>query len=70
MLRDLSEILSYVEQLQQVNTDDVEPTYQVHGLETVTRVDEVVDYGITQEELLANAPKQSNGSIVVPRVLE
>jgi aspartyl-tRNA(Asn)/glutamyl-tRNA(Gln) amidotransferase subunit C len=70
MQTDLTQILSYVEQLQAVDTDGVEPTYQVHSLETVTRPDEVIDYGISQKELLKNAPKQDAGSVVVPRVLE
>jgi aspartyl-tRNA(Asn)/glutamyl-tRNA(Gln) amidotransferase subunit C len=70
MQTDLTQILGYVEQLQAVNTDGIEPTYQVHYLETITRLDEVLDYGISQEELLKNAPKQADGSVVVPRVLE
>lgn len=70
MQADLTQILGYVEQLQAVDTDGVEPTYQVHYLETVTRADEVIDYGISKEELLKNAPKQADGSVVVPRVLE
>lgn len=70
MQTDLTQILGYVEQLQAVDTEGVEPTYQVHYLETVTRPDEVIDYGISQEGLLKNAPKQADGSVVVPRVLE
>jgi len=70
MQTDLTQILSYVEQLQAVDTDGVEPTYQAHSLETVTRVDEVIDYGVSQDELLKNAPKHDAGSVVVPRVLE
>lgn len=70
MQHDLVEILGYVEQLQQVDTEGIEPTYQIHGLETVTRRDEIVDYGIDRDALLANTPKQAGGSIAVPRVLE
>lgn len=70
MQADLSQILEYVEQLQSIDTEGVEPTYQVHGLETVTRDDVVVDYGVGQSDLLKNVPKQFEGAIVVPRVLE
>lgn len=70
MLKDIAEILSYVEQLDEIDTDNVQPTYQVHDLETVVRSDIVIDYGITKEDLLKNAPLQRNGSIIVPRVLE
>lgn len=70
MQADLTQILGYVEQLQAVDTEDIEPTYQAHSLETVTRPDEVIDYGVSQEALLKNAPKHVAGSVVVPRVLE
>jgi aspartyl-tRNA(Asn)/glutamyl-tRNA(Gln) amidotransferase subunit C len=70
MQADLTQILEYVEQLQAVDTEGVEPTYQAHTLETVTRSDEVVDYGVTQVDLLKNAPKHDSGSVMVPRVLE
>ena len=70
MQADLTQILGYVEQLQAVDTDNVTPTYQVHYLETVTRPHQVIDYGVGQQELLKNAPKQTAGSIVVPRVIE
>lgn len=70
MTSELNEILGYVEQLSEVNTDGVEPTYQVNGLENVTRRDEIVDMGVSQEELLKNAPDKQDGSIKVPRVLE
>lgn len=67
---DLTQILGYVEQLQMVDTDGLEPTYQAHDLQSVTRPDEVIDYGVSHDELLANAPKQADGSVVVPRVIE
>lgn len=70
MQGELDAILNYIEQLQAAQTDGVEPTYQVNGLESVTRQDAVVDYGVSQDELLKNAPKQKDGMIVVPRVLE
>lgn len=70
MQADLTQILDYVEQLQAVDAEGVEPTYQVHSLETVTRADEIIDYGVPQAELLKNAPKHVDGSVVVPRVLE
>lgn len=70
MTDELNEILGYVEQLNEVNTDGVEPTYQVNGLENITRPDEIKDMGVTHENLLKNAPEQHEGSIKVPRVLE
>lgn len=70
MQAELSEILAYVEQLQGVDTEGVTPTYEVHGLETVTRDDAVIEYGISRDDLLKNAPRQRDGLVVVPRVLE
>ena len=67
---ELNRILEYVEQLNGVNTDGVEPTYQVNGLASVTRKDVVVDYGVSNEDLLKNAPSSQNGQIKVPRVIE
>jgi len=69
--QELNHILEYVEQLEQVDTEDVEPTYQViGGMTTVTRSDEVIDYGVSRDEMLKNAPKQRDGQIEVPRVIE
>ena len=46
----LSGILDYVEQLNEVNTDGVEPTAQVTGLTNVTREDEVRTSALAKEE--------------------
>ncbi len=69
MQGDLENILSYVSTLSGLNTDGVEPTYQVNGLENVDRPDEVIDYGVAREELLATAPEQLNDQIKVPKVI-
>jgi aspartyl-tRNA(Asn)/glutamyl-tRNA(Gln) amidotransferase subunit C len=50
--KQLSDILAYVEMLNEVKTDDVEPTSQVTGLENVTRNDKVIRF-CDKEELLA-----------------
>lgn len=67
---DLEQIIGYIDQLEAVNVDDTEPTYQVHHLETVVRSDEIKDYGVSQEDLLKNAPEKSDNLIVVPKVIE
>jgi len=53
---ELSEILNYVEKLDEVNVDGLEPTYQVTGLTNVTRPDEIKEYAASPDELLKNAP--------------
>jgi len=66
---DISNILGYVEQLSELDTDGVEPTYQVTGLQSVWRDDKIINYGVTREELLARAPKTVDNQIKVPKVL-
>lgn len=67
--KEISAILGYVEQLQQADLKDVEPTYQVTGLKDVMRPDEVKEYGVSPAELLKNAPATENSHIKVKRVL-
>lgn len=66
---DLENILGYIEQLSELDTTGVEPTYQVTDLQNVWRDDVVDDYGIGREELLALAPDADNNQIKVPKVL-
>lgn len=66
---DLANILTYIEQLKEIDTENVEPTYQVTGLKNVGRQDEIVDYGLNRDDLLAGAPDTQDNQIKVPKVL-
>lgn len=66
---DLANILTYVNKLEQLDTDGVEPTYQVTGLSNVWRDDVVDDAGLSTEQLIGLAPQRSGNSIKVPKVL-
>lgn len=66
---DIERILGYIEQLSELNTEGVEPTYQVTDLANVWREDTVDDYGLGRDELLSLAPDQDGASIKVPKVL-
>lgn len=66
---EISEILGYVEKLNDVDTKGLKPTYQVTGLTNVTRPDEVREYGASQLELLKNAPQTEKGYIKVKRMI-
>lgn len=66
---ELSKILDYVEILNKVDTNGLEPTYQVTGLKNVMRPDEVKDYGVAPDDLLKNAPAMEAGQFKVKRVL-
>lgn len=67
--QDIGNILGYVEQLGNLDTDGVDPTYQVTDLENIWRDDTVIDYGISREQLLALSPEQFNNQVKVPKVL-
>ncbi len=66
--QDLENIIGYIEQLGELDTSGVEPTYQVTGLENVWREDEVQP-GISRDELLELAPEKQNNQVKVPQVL-
>lgn len=66
---DLENILGYIQQLAELDTSGVEPTYQVTDLENVWREDQVDTYGIDRESLLALAPATDTDQIKVPKVL-
>lgn len=66
---ELQNILAFIEQLNEIDTTNVEPTYQVTGLENVWRDDELIDYHLDREALLKNAPAHQDGQIKVKRVL-
>jgi len=66
---DIEAILSYIEQLGQLDTTGVEPTYQVGELENVWREDEVQAGEVTREQLLALAPEAADNQVKVPKVL-
>ena len=66
---DLGNILNYIDQLSELDTTGVEPTYQVTGLENVWRDDEVDQTQVDRDTLLALAPDQTDNSVKVPQVL-
>lgn len=66
---DLEAIVAYIDQLSTLNTDGVEPTYQVSGLQNVWREDTLVSGEVAREDLLARVPQQQNNQIKVPKVL-
>lgn len=67
--KELESILHYVDKLQAVDTDDLEPTYQVTGLKNVVRPDEIIDYGTDKESLLKNAPDRDGDYFKVERMV-
>lgn len=66
---DIKNILSYIEQLSELDTEGVEPTYQVTDLQNVWRDDAVDTYNVTRDALLGIAPEVEAHQIKVPKVL-
>ena len=64
----LSKILDYIDQLNQVDTTNIEPTFNVSNEVNVMRGDEQVPC-LTQEGALQNASAKKNGMFAVKRVL-
>ena len=65
----LGNILEYIEQLSELNTDNVEPTSHVLDISTPLREDKVVEW-LNTEEVLKNAPESEDNFFVVPKVIE
>lgn len=66
----LSKILEYIEQLNKVNTENIEPTFNVSGKSNIESKDEVRDCALPQDEVLANASKKQDGFFVTKGVFE
>ena len=66
---ELTNILGWVEQLQEVDVEGVEPMTAVIPNRLRLREDEVADGGI-REEVLKNAPVAEHGFFAVPKVIE
>ncbi|HEV3448965.1 MAG TPA: Asp-tRNA(Asn)/Glu-tRNA(Gln) amidotransferase subunit GatC [Gemmataceae bacterium] len=69
MARHLSTILDYVDQLQQINTDNVEPLAHPLPIHNVFREDEPAP-SLPVDAALANAPKREGDFYSVPAVLD
>jgi aspartyl-tRNA(Asn)/glutamyl-tRNA(Gln) amidotransferase subunit C len=67
--KELSDVLQYVEMLQKVDVEGLEPTNQVSGLTNVMRDDKVKSYGYDPKDLLKNVPKVEDDQIKVNRML-
>jgi aspartyl-tRNA(Asn)/glutamyl-tRNA(Gln) amidotransferase subunit C len=69
LVPEINNILGWVEQLDEVNTDGVEPLTAVIDVKQRLR-DDVVNDGNIREEILANAPEAQHGFFAVPKVIE
>ncbi len=66
---ELSNILGWVEQLSELDTEGVPPMTSVVAVKLPRRPDEITD-GNRVDEILKNAPEQAHGFFAVPKVVE
>ncbi len=66
---DLEGIVKYISELSELNTDGVEPTYQVFEMENVWRDDEIKTMEANREDLLQLTVEEKENQIKVPKVL-
>jgi len=69
LANELSAIFDWIEQLNEVDTDNVEPMTSVAGMVAPNREDKVTD-GDYPEKVLANAPDPEGSFYTVPKVVE
>ena len=69
LAKELSNILGWIEQLGEVDTQNVEPLRAVMPIPSRER-DDVVTDGARRDDVLANAPAAEAGCYVVPKVVE
>ncbi|MGV6811695.1 MAG: Asp-tRNA(Asn)/Glu-tRNA(Gln) amidotransferase subunit GatC [Brevirhabdus sp.] len=69
LAREFNAILGFIEQLNEVDVDGVEPMTSVTPMRLKRRVDEVTDGGMP-EKVLSNAPDAREGFFAVPKVVE
>ena len=67
--RDMSRMLDYVDKLNELDTEGVEPMSHLFHVHNVFREDEVINAD-SREQILANAPEQKDGAFKVPRTIE
>ena len=70
--QDLEEILEYVDKLNELDTDQVEPMAQVifEGAETLTLREDEPEPSMDREKALSNAPLHGQGQFKVPSIIE
>ncbi len=66
---DLENIIGYISELNELDTEGVEPTYQVFEMENVWRDDEIKEQEASREDLLNLTAESFEDQIKVPKVL-
>lgn len=65
----IKKIVLHIEQMQELDTEGVEPCYDVIAHDMSALRDDIVHNNISREDFLANAPEHIGGMIRIPKVL-
>ena len=67
--QEVSTILEMIDKLKEIDTDGIEPTYQVSGNKNIMREDEIQNDTVLPEKLLNLSPDSNKNQIKVKKVL-
>ncbi len=67
--KDLENIIKYISELSELNTENVSPTFQVFEMENVWRPDEILPQDASREDLLNLTVEDFDNQVKVPKVL-
>ena len=69
LMKDLDNIVGYISQLDELDTEGVEPTYQCFDMQNVWREDVIEEFETNREDLLNLTVESEDNQIKVPKVL-
>ena len=67
--KDLTSIVSFIDQLKEINTDKIDPTSNSLNQDLILR-DDIAENKLSNKDLLRNVPESELGFFVVPKVIE
>jgi aspartyl-tRNA(Asn)/glutamyl-tRNA(Gln) amidotransferase subunit C len=67
--KDLTSIVSFIDQLKEINTEKIDPTSNSLNQDLILR-DDIAENKLSNEDLLRNVPVSELGFFVVPKVIE
>ncbi|MGD9968899.1 MAG: Asp-tRNA(Asn)/Glu-tRNA(Gln) amidotransferase subunit GatC [Sulfuricurvum sp.] len=70
MIAQLSEIVSFVDNLSELNTEGVEPTFSMSDVSTRLRADEGISDRTVNDDILSHAPDAKDHFFIVPKIIE
>ena len=69
LMKDLDNIVNYISQLDELDTEGIEPTYQCFNMQNVWREDIIEEFEANREDLLSLTVEHEDHQIKVPKVL-